>query len=246
MGGYPLVFFSDILPRAASENNDVHIPDSTMKNSPIDIPGPTLERMLLYKRLLSDAIARGISTLYSHELASLAHNSPAQVRRDLMAIGRPGNPRKGYDVKDLLQRLSDLLTSDVPRRIVLVGIGNLGRAILSYFVFRKSALQIVAAFDSDGMKTGRLASGCPCFPMSDLERIIQEENVSLGIITVPSDSAQNIADLMVAAGIRGILNFAPVLIKVPPSVSIDRIDIASAVEKLAFLAEHTPTDSSLE
>ncbi len=204
-----------------------------------DIPARTIERMVLYKRFLTELMARGEQTIYSHELASMAHNSAAQVRRDLMTIGHAGNPRKGYDIKDLLNRISDILDSSTERFIALVGVGNLGRAILSYFTYRHKGLTIIAAFDVDDAKTDRVISGCKCYPMEKFEEKVKELGVTLGIITLPAGAAQMTADRMVSAGIKGILNFAPVPLKLPPHISSARIDIASSLEKLAYFADRS-------
>lgn len=203
------------------------------------IPARTIERMVLYKRLLADLQSKGQQTLYSHQLAALAHNTSAQVRRDLMTIGQSGSPRKGYDVTELITRISEILDGSKERIIGLVGVGNLGRAILSYFTYRHPGLTIVAAFDSDDAKVNRVISGCRCYHINDFEEKIKELGINLGIITVPAPHAQETADRMVAAGIKGILNFAPVPLKVPDNVFADRIDIASSLEKLAYFAERS-------
>lgn len=193
--------------------------------------------MVLYKRLLADLQSKGQRTLFSHQLAALAHNTSAQVRRDLMTIGHGGSPRKGYDITELIKKISELLDGTSDRIIALVGVGNLGRAILSYFTYRHPGLTIVAAFDSDESKVDRVISGCRCYNFAQFEEKVKEMGVNVGIITVPANQAQGVADKMVAAGIKGILNFAPVPLKLPDNVCVDRIDIASALEKLAYFAE---------
>ena len=211
------------------------------------IPARTIERMVLYKRLLIDLKSKGIHTLFSHQLAALAHNTSTQVRRDLMEIGHSGSPRKGYDITELIsnishswlckRRVSGILDGSKERIIALVGVGNLGRAILSYFTYSHPGLTIAAAFDTDENKVDRVISGCRCFHMSQFESKIAEMNINLGIITVPATQAQFVADRMIAANIKGILNFAPVPLKVPEGVFVDRIDIASSLEKLAYFAD---------
>ena len=203
-----------------------------------NIPARTIERMVLYKRLLSDLLSKGQKTLFSHQLAALAHNTPAQVRRDIMTIGHEGSPHKGYEIATLISHISEILDGSNDRSIALVGIGNLGRAILSYFTFRHPGLTIVAAFDMDESKVNRVISGCRCYHISEFPERVKEFGINVGIITVPASYAQDVADVMVAAGIKGILNFAPVPLKVPESVYTDRIDIASALEKLAYFADH--------
>lgn len=201
------------------------------------IPARTIERLVLYKRLLSDLLAKGQRTLFSHQLAAMAHNTPAQVRRDLMTIGQGGSPRRGYDIPELIRRISEILDGSKERRIALVGVGNLGRAILSYFTYRHPGLTIVAAFDSDDAKADRVISGCRCYNMRDFESKVRDLGANVGIITVPATQAQHVADIMIASGIKGILNFAPVPLKVPEGVFADRIDIASSLEKLAYFAD---------
>lgn len=203
-----------------------------------DIPARTIERMVLYKRLLIDLQSKGERMLFSHQLAELAHNTSAQVRRDLMTIKHGGSPRKGYDVAELIRKISEILDGSNERIIALVGVGNLGRAILSYFTYRHPGLNIVAAFDSDDAKVNRVISGCRCYHINDFEEKVRELGINLGIITVPASYAQDTAERMVSAGIKGILNFAPVPLKLPDNVYADRIDIASSLEKLAYFADH--------
>ena len=203
-----------------------------MKKNPI--PARTIERMVLYKRILGDLQGKGVSMLFSHQLADLAHNTSTQVRRDLMEIGYSGSPRKGYNVAELISAISQILDGSRERIIALVGVGNLGRAILSYFTYNHPGLTIAAAFDTDERRINRVVSGCRCYHFDRFEELVREKQINMGIITVPALAAQSVADRMTAAGIRGILNFAPVPLTVPEGVFVDRIDIASALEKLAY------------
>ena len=200
------------------------------------IPERTIERMVLYKRILTDLQTKGVVSLFSHQLADLAHNTPTQVRRDLMEIGYSGSPRKGYHVTELINAISRILDGSQERIIALVGVGNLGRAILSYFTYKRSGLSIAAAFDADERRVNRVVSGCRCYHLDQFENIVREKRINLGIITVPAAAAQYVADRMTGAGLRGILNFAPVPLRVPDNVFVDRIDIASALEKLAYFS----------
>ena len=204
------------------------------KSNPNPIPARTIERIVLYKRILSDLEAKGIKMLFSHQLAELAHNTSTQVRRDLMEIGYSGSPRRGYNVSELIQAISRILDGSRERIIALVGVGNLGRAVLSYFTYKHHGLSIAAAFDTDERLVNRVISGCRCFHLDRFEDLVREKQINMGIITVPADAAQSVADRMTGAGIRGILNFAPVPLRVPEGVFVDRIDIASALEKLAY------------
>ena len=159
-----------------------------------NIPARTIERMVLYKRLLSDLLSKGQKTLFSHQLAALAHNTPAQVRRDIMTIGHEGSPHKGYDIASLITRITVILDGSKDRSIALVGVGNLGRAILSYFTYRHPGLTIVAAFDTDDSKVDRVISGCRCYHIRDFEQKVKELDINVGIITVPAGQAQAVAD----------------------------------------------------
>lgn len=199
------------------------------------IPEKTIERLTLYRRLLRDLKIKGLDHIYSHQLAELANNTPAQVRRDLMIINYAGT-RKGYDVDELIDIINNILNDSGEQRIALIGIGNLGRAILSYFSFQRSSLSIVAAFDTDETKANRVIAGCKCYNIRDFDKIVKDEKINLAIITVPAQYAQDVADMIYEAGIKGILNFAPVPLKLEKGVYTDRIDITTALEKIAYFA----------
>ncbi len=202
------------------------------------IPSRTVERLVLYKRLLTDSRERGVKNLFSHQLAVLAHNTAAQVRRDIMTIGYEGSPHQGYSIEDLIGRIDSILEGTGQRSAVLIGVGALGRALLSFFTTRSQGITITAAFDSDETRTGRVICGCRCFPAAEFAERLAENSAQVGIIAVPEADAQKAADLMIASGIRAILNFAPVPLKTPDDVCVERMDISGALEKLAYFAEH--------
>jgi len=198
------------------------------------IPENTLERLFLYRRILDNYELDGKITIYSHEMAKLAGNSASQIRRDLMSCGCSGATRAGYNVKALQQDLRVQLGYSDAKQTILVGIGNLGKAILSYFNFRQPRVHVVAAFDVLPQRIGRVISGTRCYDIKEMEALIQEKNVTLGIITVPRTEAQAMADRLVAAGVVGILNFAPVTLKLPDHVYVENMDITMKIEKIAF------------
>lgn len=202
-----------------------------------EIPVRTVERLVQYRRLLDDLSARKVEYVHSQEIAELAHNSAAQVRRDLMALGYTGSPARGYAVQELIARIGGLFDKTRDRKVALVGLGKLGHALLSFFALRPAHLRIVAAFDNDPEKINREVGGCMCHPVARMPEIIAREGITVGIIAVPAPAAQQVADLMVLAGIRGFLNFAPVPLKVPRYAFIDNVDIAMKLEKVAFFAE---------
>jgi redox-sensing transcriptional repressor len=196
----------------------------------------TIGRLSLYRRLLYRSSLAGQNNVYSHQIAALSGSTPAQVRRDLMAIGYSGSPNRGYKVGELIKSIGDFLDDPEGMRVGLVGVGNLGRAILSYFSGRRPKLAIVAAFDVDPNKTNRIIHGCRTYATSDFPKVAKEENICVGIITTPADTAQATAEMLVNAGIRGILNFAPVCLKVPPEVFTADIDMTMTLEKVAYFA----------
>ena len=202
-----------------------------------EIPAPTVERLVLYRRLLDSLAQNGVEYVHSHELAEKANNSAAQVRRDLMSIGYTGSPAHGYAVADLVKRIGRLFDKKGDQKAALVGIGKLGRAILGYFALRQPHPRIVAAFDSDKEKGQGDIAGCPCYPIEELINVIVREKISIGIITVPAQHAQQVADLMLLAGVRGLLNFAPTPFKVPAWAVVDHVDITTKLEKVAFFTE---------
>lgn len=203
------------------------------------IPDKTIERLSLYRWLLEVRVDETTVNLFSHQLAAMACVTPAQVRRDLMAIGYSGSPNRGYMVKDLAKSIAKVIDGEEPARVALVGMGNLGRAIVSFLRGRRSALQVVATFDNDDSKAGRIIGGCKCHLQNSIEDVIAAERITVAILTVPSDSAQEVADRLVSAGVRGILNYAPVPLRVPEWVYLENRDVTAALEKVAYFARNS-------
>ncbi len=154
----------------------------------------------------------------------------------MMSIGYNGSPKRGYDIRELAESIGVFLDSPTGQGAALVGIGNLGMAIMSYFAGRRPKLSIVAAFDIDPYKVNRVIMGCRCYHQSQMGEIIAAQDISLGVITVPAAEAQAIADQMVRAGVRGILNFAPVPLRVQADVYVEDIDMTMLLEKVAYFA----------
>jgi len=200
------------------------------------ISDKTIGRLSLYRRLLRRGIPGGCRYIFSHELAALAGVTAAQVRRDIMNIGYSGNPNRGYDVKELAESIGNFLDAPEGQRAALVGVGNLGRAILAYFSGRRPKLSIAAAFDIDPAKCGKVIHGCRCYSVKELGEVVRGKDITVGIITVPASEAQGTADLLVEVGIKGILNFAPVPLRIPPGVYVEDIDMTMSLEKVAYFA----------
>lgn len=201
------------------------------------VPEKSVERLLKYLELVKEKMSKGEHFVFSHELAAHVGVSPVQVRRDLMDFEIEGTPQKGYPVKDFFSQVCDHVKCDLKTKLALIGVGNLGKAILSYFLKRRPNLEIAAAFDSDIQKTDRIYCGCKVYHISELASVTKKEKISVGIITVPAEYAQETADMLVKAGIKGIVNFAPLMVRVPQDVFVDQIDITLSIEKTAYFAQ---------
>ncbi|HPD16551.1 MAG TPA: redox-sensing transcriptional repressor Rex [Planctomycetota bacterium] len=199
------------------------------------IPRPVIERMVLYLRQCQRLEREGIDTVSSTELGEAIGASSAQVRKDLSFFGQFGQRGLGYPVQNLERALRPLLALDREWKVALVGAGNIGRALCTYRTFRERGFQIVALFDSDPRKEGCTWARLKVLPMSSLRRTVAELGIELGIIAVPVEAAQNVADQLVAAGVKGVLNFAPTHVTVPSGVAVRSVDLAVELEQLAFL-----------
>lgn len=199
-----------------------------------ELPGKTVERLSQYRRLLYNSISEGKINIFSHELARLMNLTPVQVRRDLMLIGYSGSQSKGYVIKDLIALIGKIIDSENGQRIAVIGMGNLGRAITSYFTGKREKLSIVAVFDNDPQKTDRIIAGVPCHHISKLKEIIPAENISIAVLTVAPAATYDVAKLLLDAGIKGILNYTSVPLTVPEGVFLEEYDIVTSLEKLAF------------
>jgi redox-sensing transcriptional repressor len=208
---------------------------STSRPAPSSIPVNTLGRLSLYRRLLTEQLASGTRQIYSHQLARLAVSTAAQVRRDLMTIGFTGSPRKGYGIQELVEAVSDVLARSVDTSVALVGVGNLGRAILAYYGNRQP-IRFAAAFDRAPEKAGRILHGCRCYPVEQMAEIIARDKIHVGVIAVPAADAQAVADQLVLSGVKGILNFAPVRLRVPSGLYVENVDLMMALDKVAYYA----------
>ncbi len=210
-----------------------------MRRDRAKIPVNTLERLVVYQRLLRHLGQKGGSHVFSYQLARLAHNSPVQVRRDLMLVGCTGSSARGYDINDLSKDIDQTLARDEIRNVALAGVGDLGRAIITYCRSTNPHLPVVAAFDNDETRVGRVISGCRCRHVRDMAQVLREKNVVLGLLAVPADAAQEVALQMVAGGVRGIVNFTPVPLRLPADIVVEDMDITMKLEKTAFLCQET-------
>lgn len=202
-----------------------------------NLPHKTVERLSQYRRALLMILSKEKTHVFSHEIAQMLHITPVQVRRDLMLIGYSGNLRKGYDIKELIELIGRIIDSDKGQRVAVVGLGNLGKAIISYFKGKRSKLSIIAAFDINPDKINRVYDGVACYHISQLAEVIKQNNIAIGIIAVPAEQAPEIAETVVLAGVKGILNFTPKPLNVPPFVYLEEYDMITSLEKVAFFAK---------
>jgi redox-sensing transcriptional repressor len=173
------------------------------------VPRPTVDRLSLYLRELERLEAQDRGTVSSRQLGTAAGAAEAQVRKDLGIIGHAGQAGIGYSVPLLAEAIRQVIGVHRQWRAALVGAGNVGRALAAYRRFREEGFEIVAVFDEDAAVVGRTVAGMEVLPMNELAGTVKRESVGIGIIAVPPDSAQQVADVLVDAGVQGILNFAP-------------------------------------
>lgn len=202
------------------------------------LPEKTVERLSEYRRTLYNCLAKGKTHIYSHELAGLHNITAVQVRRDLMLIGYSSLKKKGYDAQELINVIGGLIDHEESLSVAVVGMGNLGRAITAYFNGKRPKLNIVAAFDVDPNKVNRVVAGVNCYHMKDLGDVVKRSNISIAIISAPPDSAATVAELLVNAGIKGILNFTTVPVNVPESIYLEEYDMITSLEKVAYFVKH--------
>lgn len=199
-----------------------------------EIPGAVISRLSLYLRELQHLVRDGRETTNSSQLGRLLGFSDAQVRKDLAYFGHFGHPGIGYRCDELIGAIKRILGTDRDWPVVLVGTGNLGRALLGYRGFGHQGFRIVAAFDTDPAKVGSAIDGVQIFHLDRLPEVTRKHAIKLGMIAVPATSAQSVADRLVSAGISGILNFAPVTLVLPDAVSQIGVDLAIELEQLSF------------
>ena len=199
-----------------------------------DIPEATVARLPVYLRALTSLADGGTRTCSSEDLAVAAGVNSAKLRKDLSYLGSYGTRGVGYDVDYLRYQIAREIgvTQDWP--VVIVGIGNLGHALANYSGFRSRGFRVVALLDADPVRHGERVAGVEVAPFDDLERIVREQDVAIGVIATPPAGAQEVADRMVACGITSILNFAPTVLAVPEGVDVRKVDLSIELQILAY------------
>ncbi|ADP84297.1 redox-sensing transcriptional repressor Rex [Pseudofrankia inefficax] len=210
------------------------------------VPEATVARLPLYLRVLTGLADDGVETVSSDTLAAAAGVTSAKVRKDLSHLGSYGTRGVGYDVDVLLDRISARLGLTEDRGVMLVGVGNLGHALARYGGFPARGFRIVALVDADPARAGELVGGVEIRPVVELERLIEDYQVTIGVICTPAAAAQQVCDRLVAAGVTSILNFAPVVLSVPDGVDVRKVDLAVELQILSFHEARKRPDRSAE
>jgi redox-sensing transcriptional repressor len=201
----------------------------------------SVQRFSLYLRHLERWNLEGSQVVSSGQLGEALGINDAQVRKDLAYLGSLGQPGIGYYTQELITALRHRLGVDRVWSAVVVGVGNLARALLRYRGFTQQGFQFVGLFDADPSKIGQTVEGLEVYSPAKLAEVIAATKADLAVVAVPAETAQQVADALVAAGIKGILNFAPITLRLPPHVSLVAVDLAVQLEQLAFhvhLAQH--------
>ena len=198
------------------------------------IPNPAIRRLSFYLRQLEQYQRKGRRTISSKQLGVVLGYTDAQVRKDLAYFGQFGHPGIGYRVDELIAQLRLILGTHKKWDVMLVGAGNLGRALLAYRGFDSKGFRIVAVFDADPAKVGTRFGDFEIRDAASVGRFVGETATRLAILAVPADVAQEVADNLISAGVQGILNFAPVALIVPPQVTLNSVDLAVQLEQIAF------------
>ena len=224
-------------PDSPSPDSETHAsPRQSVTRPPGDaaVPAAVVNRLSLYLRELQHLMRGGAKTTSSTHLGKLLGFTDAQVRKDLAYFGQFGHPGIGYRCEELVAAIKQILGTNQPWPVALIGVGNLGRALIGYRGFQEQGFQIAAAFDVDAGKAGADFEGIRVYSMSQLPEISRQLQIRLAVLAVPSAAAQNVADQTVAAGLSGILNFAPVTLSLPDTVQIISVDLAIELEQLTF------------
>ena len=209
------------------------------------IPEATVARLAVYLRVLTGLADGGRASVSSGELAGAAGVNPAGLRKDLSHLGPCGVRGVGYDVPALRDRIARVLGVERSRACVLVGLGNLGSALADYAGFGTRGFEFVGLFDSSPERVGQLVGGRPVRPVTELDEVVAGTGATIGVIATPAEVAQAVCDRLTAAGVRSILNFAPVTLTAPAGVDVRQVDLSVELQVLAFLDTQRDTSGDV-
>jgi redox-sensing transcriptional repressor len=209
------------------------------------IPEASVARLPIYLRALVEMAERATHTVSSEALATAAGVNSAKIRKDLSYLGSYGTRGVGYDVEYLIHQISRELGLTQDWAVCIVGLGNLGQALANYGGFVERGFRVAAVLDADDAKVGHEVNGLAIEPFDEVERIVKEHEISIGILAVPGHAAQDVADRLVAAGITSILNFAPAVLQVPAHVSLRKVDLSIELQILSFYEQRRVAEASV-
>jgi redox-sensing transcriptional repressor len=207
------------------------------KNGRPVIPRKTIYRLSIYLRCLARLHENGIGTVSSDALAKAAGVKSTQLRKDLAYFGTFGTRGLGYDVAELFKKISEELGTSRLQPVILIGVGNLGLALLSYRGFEKEGFEIVAAFDAAPERKRDKEIKQPILGMEKLNEFVEKQTVRMAILTVPAASAQEVTNALIQAGVTGILNFSPIVLNVPEEVMVNNVNVAIELENLSYFIQ---------
>ena len=199
-----------------------------------DIPRATAKRLPIYYRYLKLLLDSGTVRVSSNELSDAVKFDAATIRRDFSYFGALGKRGYGYDVEALMKFFGEVLNQDTLASVALVGVGNLGQALLNFNFHQSSNARIAAAFDVNPDIVNTIQSGIPVYSLDDLEKQITDQRIDVAIVTVPADVAQDVSKRLATAGIRGILNFTPLRLDVPKSIRVQNVDLTNELQTLLY------------
>lgn len=209
-----------------------------------NIPEKTVERLSEYRRTLLACHKQGITHIFSHVLAGMHGITAVQVRRDLMLIGFSSDTKKGYDVKVLIDFISSILDSRSAVNVAVIGMGHLGQAITKYFNGKGLKLRITTAFDVDPEKVGRTIDDIPCYHMERFEQVVEENDISIVILSSPTRVASTLVVPIINAGIKGVLNFTSMPLNFPQGIVVENYDITTLLEKVAYFVKENEENNN--
>ncbi|MBR5206227.1 MAG: redox-sensing transcriptional repressor Rex [Alistipes sp.] len=201
------------------------------------IPEKTIERLSEYRRTLLKCHEQGITHIFSHVLAGMHGITAVQVRRDLMLIGFSSDTKKGYDVRVLIDFITNILYSEQPMNMAVIGMGHLGQAVTKYFNGKGLKLRITAAFDIDERKVGQTIDGIRCYHIDEFESMVTDLDISIVIVSLPTSSAESLVLPIINAGIKGVLNFTSAPLNFPQGIVVENYDITTLLEKVAYFVK---------
>ncbi len=206
-------------------------------NISASIPEKTVERLSEYRRTLLSCHRQGITHIFSHVLAGMHGITAVQVRRDLMLIGFSSDTKKGYDVKVLIDFINNILDSESTTNIAIIGMGHLAQAITKYFNSKGLKLRIIASFDIDQAKVGHTIDDIPCYHMDQFEDKVEKLDISIVIVSSPTEVAAELVVPIINAGIKGVLNFTSAPLNFPQGIVVENYDITTILEKVAYFVK---------